>query len=221
MIINFFRIETEGLFRSLADYHKKLEAQIPIIGKNEFEKVQEWAKQESIEYGEYDIAVDELKWDYEYSFPRSLRYSFIVLLYLVVEKQLTQLCKIIQEGRNLPIKANDLRGDIIERSKTYIHRVAGVSMNDVDWNKLGDLSVVRNCIVHTMGEIVESKDKAHLQKMVSANIGLSTGNDEFFDSNRLQISTEYCSKAVREMQAFFDQLFDAAGMGEKWAPISQ
>ncbi len=219
MIINFFRIETEGLFRGLADYHTKLEAQIPIIGKNEFEKVEEWAKQESVEYGEYDIAVDELKWNYEYYFPRSLRYSFVVLLYLVVEKQLTQLCKIIQEGHNLPIKANDLRGDIIERSKTYIHKVAGVPKNDVDWTKVGDLSVVRNCIVHTMGEIVESKDKAYLQKMVSANIGLSTGNDEFFDSNRLQISRKYCSKAIREMQVFFDQLFDAAGMGERWAPI--
>lgn len=221
MIINFFRIETEGLFRSLADYHKKLEAQIPIIGKTEFEKIQEWAKQESVEYGEYDIAVDELKWEYEYYFPRSLRYSFIVLLYLVVEKQLTQLCKIIQAGDNLPIKANDLRGDIIERSKTYIHKVAGVSMNEVDWTKLSDLSVVRNCIVHTMGEIVESKDRAYLQKMVSANIGLSTGSDEFLDNNRLQLSKEYCSTAVHNMQVFFDQLFDAAGMGERWAPIQQ
>jgi hypothetical protein len=217
MIINFFRIETEGLFRSLADYHQKLESQIPIIGKNDFEKVQEWAKQESVEYDEYDVAVDELKWNYEYYFPRSLRYSFIVLLFLIVEKQLTQLCKIIQEVHNLPIKANDLRGDFIERSKTYIHKVAGVSINNVDWTKVGDLAIVRNCIVHTMGEIVESKDKVQLQKMASANLGLSTSNDEFFDSGRLQISREYCSKVVREMQAFFDQLFDAAGIGEKWA----
>ncbi len=221
MIINFFRIETEGLFRNLADYHEKLESQIPIIGKNEFEKVQEWAKQESVEYGEYDVAVDELKWDYEYYFPRSLRYSFIVLLFLVVEKQLTQLCKVVQEKHNLPIKANDLRGDIIERSKTYIHKVARVSMDGVDWTKVSDLSIVRNCIVHTMGEITESKDNAHLQKMASANIGLSIGDDEFFDSGRLQISKGYCSKVVREMQAFFDQIFDATEIGEKWAPQKQ
>ncbi len=134
---------------------------------------------------------------------------------------MTQLCKVVQEKHNLPIKANDLRGDIIERSKTYIHKVARVSMDGVDWTKVSDLSIVRNCIVHTMGEITESKDNAHLQKMASANIGLSIGDDKFFDSGRLQISKGYCSKVVREMQAFFDQIFDAAEIGEKWAPQKQ
>jgi hypothetical protein len=90
MVINFFRIETEGLFRSLKDYHEKLEAQIPLIQQSELDKVQEWAKHQSVEYAEYDVAIDELRWNYDYYFPRSLRYSFVVLLFLVVEKQLTE-----------------------------------------------------------------------------------------------------------------------------------
>ena len=139
MVINFFRIETEGLFRGLADYHEKLEAQIPIIQQSEFEKVQEWAKQESVEYAEYDVAIDELHWNYNYYFLRSLRYSFIVLLFLVVEKQLTEFCRTLQEEHNLSLKANDLRGDIIERSKAYVHKLASIPEGKVHWKKVGDL----------------------------------------------------------------------------------
>ncbi len=216
MIINFFRIETEGLFRALAEYHEKLEAQMPIIQQSEFEKVQEWAKQESVEYAEYDVAIDELRWNYDYYFPRSLRYSFIVLLFLVVEKQLTEFCRTLQEEHNLSVKANDLRGDIIERVKVYVHKLGGIPDDKVNWKKVGDLSVVRNCIVYTMGDVKNSRDKVQIQSMISANIGLSIGNEEFSERDILQISAEYCSKSVKDIQVLFDELFDAAGMGEKW-----
>lgn len=214
MVINFFRLETEGLFNGLADYLEKLEAQTPIIQQTEFEKVKEWAKQESIEWGQYDVAIDELRWNYEYYFPRSLRYSFIVLLFLVTEKQLSEFCRTLQKKHNLPIKPNELRGDSIERSKTYIHRLAGIS-SVVDWKRVEDLSVVRNCIVHTMGDINESRDRKRIHNLVSSDVGLSMGNNEFADKDTLQISAEYCSKAVRDMRTFFDQLFDAAGIGRR------
>ena len=61
MVISFFRLETEGLFRGLAEYLEKLEAQIPVIQQSEYDKIQEWAKQESVEYAEYGVAIDELR----------------------------------------------------------------------------------------------------------------------------------------------------------------
>jgi hypothetical protein len=217
MVINFFRIETEGLFRGLAEYHEKLEAQIPIIQQSEFEKVQEWSKNESVEYAEYDIAIDDLRWNYDYYFPRSLRYSFIVLLFLVVEKQLTEFCKTLQEEHNLSIKVGDLRGDISERAKIYIHKLGGIPDDKVNWKNVGDLSVVRNCIVHTMGDVNNSRDRIYIQNLISLNIGLSIGNEEFSERGKLQISAEYCTTAVQDIQFFFDELFDSAGMGEKWS----
>jgi hypothetical protein len=218
MIIHFFRIETDSFFRSLADYHEKMEAQIPIIRESEFEKVREWAKQESVEYGEYDVAIDELHWDYDYNFPRSLRYSFVVLLFLVVEKQLTEFCRNLEEEHNLPIKANALKGDIIERAKTYVHKLASIAEGRINWKKVEDLSKVRNCIINAMGDVKELRDKTHIQDLISANIGLTIGSEEFTERGKLQLSAEYCSKAVQEIQDFFDELFDAAGMGEKWTP---
>jgi hypothetical protein len=99
---------------------------------------------------------------------------------------------------------------------TYVHKLAGISSGAVNWKRVEDLSVVRNCIVHTMGNVKDSRDKAHIQTMASANIGLAIGNEEFSNRDTLQISAEYCSRAVQDIQGFFDELFDAAGIGEKW-----
>ncbi len=216
MIINMFRLETEGLFRGLADYHQVLEAQIPILQAKEYDSVQNWAEEAGIEDALLDLEVDDLRWAYDYYFPRSLRYSFVVLLFLVVEKQLTEFCKTMHVRHNLPIKVNDLKGDFIERAKTYIHKLAGISPV-TGWAKIEDLSVVRNCIVHTMGDVESSRDKVRIINMVSAQVGLSMGNKEFGDQNSLQISADFCSNAVKNVRAFFDELFDSAGMGVKLA----
>lgn len=214
--LNLFRVETESLFRNLADYHEKLEDQIPLIQQSELEKIQLWAKQEAVDALDYYTALDEVQLNYQYSFPQSLRYSFIVLLFIVVEKQLTEFCRYIERKHKLPIRSNELKGGFIERAKIYSHKLAGISKDGVNWKNVEDLSVIRNCIVHTMGDVKDSRDKARIQQIASMNIGLSIGIKEFEDADTLQLTSEYCSRAVEDIQVFFDELFDTAGVGEKW-----
>lgn len=209
-IIDFLYLETRDLFSGLEEYLVKLEAQITTIQQNESEKLNTMARQEFIEPEEYFDDLNKLEWNYEYFFPRALRYSFIVLLFVGIEKQLTEFCKRLQKQRNLQIKSNDLKGDIIERSSTYIHKIAGLP-DTLDWQKIKDLSVVRNCIAHTMGNVEDSRDKDRIYQMVSTKIGLSIDNEEFGDENYLQVSAEYCSRAVKNIQIFFHDLFDIKG----------
>jgi hypothetical protein len=68
-----------------------------------------------------------------------------------------------------------------------------------------------------MGDVKDSRDGVHIKNLVSANIGLSIGIEEFVDQGTLQVSAEFCSSAVQDVQSFFDELFDAAEIGKKTA----
>ena len=47
-------------------------------------------------------------------FPQHFRYSYVLLLYSMVEDFLGQTCDLLQDIRNFPITRKDLRGDNLE-----------------------------------------------------------------------------------------------------------
>lgn len=213
MKIDFFRIETANIFHGLTEYQKIMEAQLPIIQGQEQSSIERFRDHDLPNTLPYESMVEEYDWVYEYFFPRSLRYSFIVLLYLVVEHQLNQVCDEIKKRRNLPIRSNEMSGDALKRSKVYLRKVAGISIKN--WETLEDLSKVRNCIVHALGKVELSKDDKHLKLIVKKNIGLSISNIESQEEGFLIVSAEYCESAVRIAEQFFDEIFDAADFGLK------
>lgn len=211
MIIDFFRMETSALFRGLAEYHEKMEVQLELIQKKEEEQLRSWAEAEALEPAEFFAELDGHRWTYDFLFPRSLRYSFIVLLFLVLESQLGQLCDQVKNRRNLPVRASEFRGGVVQRAKTYLRKMAGIK--DVDWTYVEDLSKIRNCIVHALGKVDLSRDKDRLRHLALRGNGLTISDDEFSEEGILLVSADYCSQAVRNVSAFFDEVFDAAGFG--------
>lgn len=213
MKIDFFRIETTNIFHGLTEYQKTMEAQLPIIQEHEQSSIERFRDHDLPNILPYESMMEEYDWVYEYFFPRSLRYSFIVLLYLVIEHQLNHLCDEIKKRRNLPIRSNEMSGDALKRSKVYLEKVAGISIKN--WETLEDLSKVRNCIVHALGKVELSKDDKHLRLIVNKNIGLSISDEESQEEGFLIVSAEYCEAAVRIAEQFFDEIFDAADFGLK------
>jgi hypothetical protein len=90
--------ETRALLRSLAEYLEELEAQIPAIKEHQLDRLENEFEENAVTDDDYEIAIDELRRVYDEEFPRSLRYSFIVLLFLIFEKQLTEFCKTCKEN---------------------------------------------------------------------------------------------------------------------------
>jgi hypothetical protein len=185
-----------------------MEAQLPIIQEHEQSSIERFRDRDLPNTLPYESMMEEYDWVYERFFPRSLRYSFIVLLYLVIEHQLNQLCDEIKKRRNLPIRSNEMSGDALKRSKVYLEKVAGISIKN--WGTLEDLSKVRNCIVHALGKVELSKDDKYLRLLIKKNIGLSISDEESQEQGFLIISAEYCEAAVQIAEQFFDEIFDAA-----------
>jgi hypothetical protein len=218
MKIEWFRSETESILHSLAEYQAVMETQLDTVQTNEQKRVRDWLRSIEFESDDWDvessIARDEYEWTYNIMFPKSLRYSFLVLLFLVLERQLIGLCDDIKDRQKLPIRANDLKGDTILRCKIYLQKLAGISrVDDQLWVKVEDLSKVRNCIVHALGKIELSNDQRRLQELATNGHGISISGHESPEEGLLIITSEYCQQAINDVLEFFTAIFEAAGYG--------
>lgn len=208
------RWETDFAFRSLKDYLEMVEKQFEAIREIERartnltpppglteEEYQEW-------YSEYQAEVLYFEDRYEHDFPSKTRYSFVVLLHIVLEDRLRATCNEIQKRRNLPITEKDLKGAPLERVSIFLKKIAGIDYNDqAGWQKLKDLQMIRDCIVHTNGKIDESRDKKRIYDLSKKNIGISS------EDGSLAVDKSYCICALEAISAYFTGLLDCAGFG--------
>jgi hypothetical protein len=211
MKIDMFRIEFTNAFHGLAEYQKAMEAYLPVIQELEQISIEKYRNNNLPNTVPFDSMMEEYDWVYGNFFPRSLRYSFVVLLFLVIEHQLNQLCDEIKKRKNLPIRASEMSGDALKRSKVYLEKVAGISIKN--WSDIEDLSKVRNCIVHALGKVELSKDEKHLKQLTKKDVGLSISDKESQEEGFLVVSSDYCESSVIVAQKFFDEIFDAADFG--------
>lgn len=214
MIFNFFRIDIDANLDMLRSYQADMQRQLEIIQKDESDRIkgvlttiEDLAEQEFY----LDTAGDEFHYTHEVMFPRSQRYSFIVLLFLNLERMLTRFCDHVKKEGKHEIRVTDFKGDIVARSRTYLHKYAKVPEADKRfWDAIEDLSKVRNCIVHTYGQVEHSSDKKRLQDIANMNHGLSIG-DYDLDQGHIVLEPGYCEKAILDVSALMTELFDKAG----------
>jgi hypothetical protein len=205
------RWETEFAFDSLADYLDIIEGQFESVRKLESNRIQQNppAGLSEEEFAEYQSEIQFFEDRYERDFPSKIRYSFVVLLYIVLETRLRAVCDEISKRINLDLRERDLKGAIMERAKAFLKKVAKLPNGDpMVWQWMSDFQKVRDCIVHTNGRIEESKDKARIGKICNETEGLSSG------AGLLMIERHYCIKTLEMTKSYFKHIFDSAGFGK-------
>jgi hypothetical protein len=216
MKINFFRAELTSIINNLSAYLGKMEIQLDemqIKEKEEIKKYLDTIDDDEERYAEHQLAEEAFSYNYEIMFPRSLRYSYIILLFLNLESILSKFCSAVREKNNTDLTANLLKGDIVDRSKVYLKRIIKIDgIDDNKWINIEDLSKVRNCIVHTAGRIDLSNNKDRLKQIASQNIGLSIGDSDL-NEGYIVLNSEYCKTMTKQVRELVDELFDKAGYG--------
>ncbi|BDV44191.1 hypothetical protein GURASL_31140 [Geotalea uraniireducens] len=208
------RWETDFAFSNLKDYLEMAESQFEAVREKERARTDltppaglsedgyhEW-------YSDYQGEVLFFEERYERDFPSKIRYSFIVLLHIVLEDRLRATCNEIQKRRNLPITEKDLRGAQFERVNAFLKKIAEIHYdNQKGWQELKDLQMIRDCIVHTNGRIEESRDKKRIYELCKKQIGVSDAE------GALVVEKAYCMRSLETISAFFNGLLDSAGFG--------
>src|SRR5260370_36387007 len=128
-------------------------------------------------------------------YPKRLRYSFIIQLFIALESRGKALCNEIKNRhKELSLAVNDLRGGgTLTGIRTFLSKVYPVpDVTDDQWKALDDLRVVRNCLVHKNGQIDPlDKDAARLNQMIAEKQGIDVGYDGY-----LVIARSSCYKSL-------------------------
>lgn len=215
-LINFdvHRWETNFAFDKLRDYFEAVERQFEAVREEERARTdltpppglseddyQEW-------YSEHQAEVQFIEERYELDFPSKMRFSFIILLHIMLEDRLRATCNEIQRRKALTITEKDLRGAPFERVKNFLKKIAGINFeNQKGWQELKDLQMIRDCIVHTNGRIAESRDKNRIYDLCKKQIGISDVE------GYLSVEKTFCLKSVVEVSSFFNDLLNTSGFG--------
>jgi hypothetical protein len=151
-------------------------------------------------YNEDYFIIDEI-------FARQMRYSVLVTIYTILEMALNDLCNQLRRINELAVELDDLTGAGIDRAKRYLKKVCQIDFPDQsrEWNEINKLNKIRNCIVHTQGNILEAKNTEELKNIVTNTKGLSIERDRY-----IKIEPSYIEKNEKLVRDFLTEIFDKA-----------
>lgn len=210
----WFGLLAKSALGGLAEYYDKHESLLQSAKEQAASKINreinELAKNahlnEDEEYAEWSIKMQEHEATYDMLFTNFFRYSFLVLTYVVLEDHLHRLCLALQDVKKLDEPAPYPSADILKTYKAYVQR-AGVTATPELWESMEDLQSVRNCIVHSSGDVVRSRYKAKINSVAAKNVGVQvSGKHERYEMTPLylkdgmvMVESRYCTKVTQDM----------------------
>lgn len=206
---DWHRFDTMFLINNLEDYIQETEKQFETLKKLAQKHIPEKPPNGSgYEFQEWQHYVALYEDRYEKDFTSKMRYSFIVLLHIVFESRLRESCNEIAKRNEIKLKENELNGGPIERAKNYLTIVAHIEIkNHQVWQAMTDNQKIRDCIVHTNGNVSKSKNSMRILEIGKKGIGITVEDGDLY------ISSKYCSFALDALRKFFDDIYDSAGFG--------
>lgn len=204
--IDWHRAETIWLLDDLLDYLDTLEKELGNSKERDLARIRAFYCREDDEPERSTELYDHYQ-RFEHRLPSMLRYSFIVLLFILFEDRAKSLClEIKKRNSSILIDLGELKGGAVERVKLFLTKVIVIfSTDSVHWKKLEILQKVRDCIVHTNGFFNDSRDREFLDQLIRKNIGINCLNQ------RLEIEKRFCQSILEDTISFFNNVYDAAG----------
>jgi hypothetical protein len=144
--------------------------------------------------------------------PYVIRNSFFVSSYSLLEVDINKICRKLKDSRNIQKNLCDLRGGLLEQTKTFF-KLANLDIASYDsWTEINNYSKVRNCIVHMNGLLSRDKkdpfDYCQTNRLIKNRLIVPDNPDE----KEIGLTGEYCIKTVVTMQQFIDTAYkDSAG----------
>jgi hypothetical protein len=211
----FFRNLSLTTFDSLNDYFETIDQQLMTVKEGDRKRIngdiKELELDEEQRYAEWDLALQKHTTTYDMLYTNFLHYSFVVLLFLVMNDWLHRLCLAVEDIKNPPNPVpNNLKG-----YKQYLTD-AQVLVDDRLWEVADNLQKVRDCIVHTSGNVSRSRDKKHLRTMAQRKMGIKISSrtdidDEeplYLENDMLIIQPAYCKSTISNIKLLIEGLCD-------------
>lgn len=215
IIDSFFPQLTLATLDALGRYFEMAESQLQSVRKKEYDQTVSEIKGLGLspeeKWIEWDLAMQEHAATHDMLYTHFLRYSFVVLLHLILEDKLREFCGIVggRKGKTPPAAERS----IVKAYKRFLER-AGVSVEQQVWKSVHDLNKVRNCIVHASGNVGRARDEKHPRSLARRDPNLAISGDEYeseglplyLEEDMLMLTPDYCNHAVADVKRLFENL---------------
>ena len=128
---------------------------------------------------------------------------------------LNRLCDYEQRQRAIPIPVSKIRGDALDRFKTYLGDLARIPFPSQgnEWAEIQQYVQLRHRIVHNDGKI--PLGQRDLQKYADRR-GLVKGQG--VDKGKIYLTRDFCNEVLRTVSEFLNQLHSAGQQLEDERP---
>jgi hypothetical protein len=208
--MDMFPIMILSEFSAARSFLDEFSAAMPAARANAMERLSVQSREEKWSYEDFDCARQDLECDFDYNMPRVMNRSFVVYLHSVVEHSLARIARDVHKRRGISLKPKEVNGPPIERTSTYLAKVAGIRVNELeDWQFLRDVARVRDVIVHRGGEIGEdAAERNRLRELCTRYAGLIDVSRGGWNeaSSEIEFDTPFCRAATDRCYSFFREL---------------
>jgi hypothetical protein len=211
-------LDTFAWLYGVRSFAQTVETAMEAARLRERDALQRTAARENWDDDDYSIATQELDGRFDVVIPHFSRYAVLVLLHSLVETQLHACAHRLHKDHAFKLAIDDIKGSEIERAKVYLTKVAGISVGqDVGWQELMNLQVIRDIIVHRRGA-PPGKGKKHHEQLERLKILYKddlTVKSRLNTGGELQVSAKLCEHFISQIDDFFKRLFKDAGLPDK------
>lgn len=161
--------------------------------------------------------LDESSWDlkeiFEAYFPSLQRSSAFLTVCGFLEHELDKLCLQYQSEKGFKLTLSDLNGKGIDRSTSYLEKVAGLEglKSSKEWDEIKTVQRIRNVIVHNSGRLRDHQGnpKSGIVEDMK-KLGFLGGDDEII------LDEGFLSKVIDACNGYFKVI--AAAVDAKEIP---
>jgi hypothetical protein len=147
-------------------------------------------------------------------FPQYHRKASFLMIFAMLEDDLTEFCKAVAGKKNLTITVSATPGRGIERAKTYLAKVAGFPFpaSTPEWQKIKVFGDVRNVLIHAAGYLEHGNAQHERVKKAAEAPGSGL---QLHHHSRCQISFEFdfLPAMLATLETFYERMLVATKNG--------
>jgi hypothetical protein len=223
----FFRILCDAALNSLGDYYEAMEGQLTEMKDEDRRRFVQQLDARHLKFkdeylAEYDIATQQHDATFNMLFTNFFRFSYVVLLALVLEDWMGRLWRASCEVRSLRVNHRAHRHNIVQSYQKCLSN-SGVVAAESLWQNARDLYTVRNCIVHDSGKVSSPEREQEIKELLSRTEGLEVSNRHkdsgtlqplYLEDGMLLIQPAYCRTATDNVKRLFNGLCEQVPLHE-------
>lgn len=185
---------------------KNIQSELDLIYQKHQTEINKIDPNDDIRKCELDDAFADYYDELKDVFIKNFNYSYISLLYSFLEKSLIDLCLIIKETKNIKIDLCDLKHEGIYKAKLFLQKLCEIDFPESSnaWQRIEMLNKIRNCIIHTDGDIQKANSSEKLKNIIMNSADLSLKDNQF-----IELSDKYIRDTIQVIEVFVFDLYKA------------